>query len=527
MKEKYLTAFKYILLSVTFMLMISVLQAQPELIISGRTYTNTDDTWLGVNIPRSSPTMLIFRNNSITSENRFGYMLQAGDENQASSNNNLDGAIITGNRLTWNGSDMEVIPHGIFTGHNSNVLIKYNYLSQVPMGIIRKSTTNMDNDRGGVAYNIVKGGAVGVVIKGMSGVNIFNNTFYSDRTREQTWRPLVHIYTNTDDGLYSVSHNTRIYNNIFYTKYGTPVITIADQESFNGFECDYNIYWSEAGPPRFVVNESEISFEQWQAMGYDTHSRVMNPGFRDFVNFVPESRLDYGTDLGDEWSDGLSPDATWGASDPATALQSGKWQVGAVVLPGENPGDQSEPIHVQSVISDSTPPVIRMTYNTALANIIPPVSAFRVYVNSQLAVIHEISILGKEVLITLSTSVHHGDEITIVYIKPSENPIQTESGIQAATLNTHPVINNILSESNKIKIFPNPAKTFFNIANIGSDNLPQVIRIFDISGKLRFEKILDTEFLYKVPVNLRPGIYILSVQLGSEVDHRQKLVIIE
>jgi hypothetical protein len=90
--------------------------------------------------------------------------------------------VITGNKLIWTGSDMKVIPHGIFTGHNRNVIIKYNYLDDVPMGIIRKSSNNMSNTAGGVAYNIVKGGVVGMVVKGMSNVNIFNNTFYNDRT---------------------------------------------------------------------------------------------------------------------------------------------------------------------------------------------------------------------------------------------------------------------------------------------------------------------------------------------------------
>lgn len=398
-------------------------KSQIELEISGRSYTNSSDTWIGVNIPRSQSTRLIFRNNTITSSNRFGYLLQAGDEAPAATNNNLDGAIITGNKLNWSGSDMEVIPHGIFAGHNRNVIIKYNYLNHVPMGIIRKSGNNMSDTGGGVAYNIVRGGAVGMVVKGMSNVNIFNNTFYNDRTTAQTWRPLVHVYTNTDADRYSVAHGTKIYNNIFYTKFQTPVITINDQESLTGLECDYNVYWCETGSPVFIIDGVRLTFEQWQARGYDAHSVVMNPNFRDFVNFVPYTRIDRGRDLGAEWAEGLDITARWGTTDPVTTMQNGLWQVGAV-LHGTGGGSGG----------------------------------------------------GQQGSATIS-------------------------------------------------IYPNPATTYFDIAISGTPELPQVIKIYDMAGKLRFEKRYDAEFIYSIPINLNPGVYILHIDIGSDIKHVQKLVV--
>jgi len=258
-------------------------------------------------------------------------LLQAGDEVTATNNNNLDGATITGNKFTWTGTDMQSIAHGLFTGHNINVSIKYNYLDHVPMGIIRKSTNNMVNTSGGVAYNIVKSPNTGIVVKGMSGVNIYNNTLYQDRTTSETGRGLIDIYTNQDISPVSVSHNTKIYNNIFYTKYGTACINVMDQESLTGLQSDYNIYYCETGTPRFKVAGSVKTFAEWQAMGYDTHSRVINPNFKDFVSFVPAARLDYGTNLGSSWAQGLSVNAKWGTTDPATATQNGTWQVGAII----------------------------------------------------------------------------------------------------------------------------------------------------------------------------------------------------
>jgi hypothetical protein len=334
--------------SLFFLVIAMTVRGQTELVMSGKTYTNSEDTWLGVNIPRDQAIKLIFKNNSISSINRYGYLLQAGDEGARPTNNMLDGSVITGNKFSWTGSDMTVIPHGLFTGHQRNITAKYNYLKDVPMGIIRKSTNNMSNTSGGVAYNIVKNGAVAMVVKGMSNVNIYNNTFYQERTTSQTWRPLVHIYTNTDNGNYSVAHGTKIYNNIFYTKYQTFAITVDDKESLQGLESDYNVFWCENGSPRFSVAGSSKTFEQWQAMGYDQHSLVMNPKFKDLINFVPEQRLDFGKDLGSDWKDGLAVNAMWGTTDPAVASQNGKWQVGAVVYAQEtavaDPVPQPDPI---------------------------------------------------------------------------------------------------------------------------------------------------------------------------------------
>ncbi len=409
------------ILSIFLLLTVGALNGQTELIISDKTYTNSQDTWEGVNIPREVPTNLIFKNNTISSSNRFGYMLQAGDESSGSKNNNLDGAKITGNKFTWSGTDTEVIPHGIFTGHNKDVLIKYNYLNDVPMGIVRKSGNNMSNTGGGVAYNIVKGGAVAMVVKGMSNVNIYNNTFYNDRTSSETWRPLLYVYSNTDGDNNSFSHGTKIFNNIFYTKHATYAITIDEAESLTGLQCDYNLYWSEAGPPLFFVEGSVKTFLEWQAMGFDAHSVVMNPKFRDLNNFVPETRLDYGTDLGQQWSLGLASSARWGNGDPATAVQNGKWQVGAVVK-------------TENDSQDSAPGII---------------------------------------------------------------------------------------------IYPNPAKNFINISGLKTEISQRILKIYDISGKLQLKKNLSNEFLQNVPIDLKPGVYILQLEVGSTIEHIQKLIVIE
>ncbi len=324
------------MISICLAMNFPLLPGQINLTIEGTVVNNSvTGSWSGVNIQRNVPTSFIYRNNSITSVNGSGYMLQAGDEGESDTNNNLDGEVISGNKFIWNGSNMNSITHGIFTGHNKNALIKYNYLDRVPMGIIRKSTNGMTNNSGGVAYNIVKNPvATGGVVKGMNNVNYFNNTFYSNISG--TWRGLIDIYSNTDVTPSPASTGTKIKNNIFYTVNQIYNIAILDEACLPGFESDYNVFYCESGTPVFNYLGSSKTFAQWQALGFDKHSRVKNPEFINTVDLAPAIRLDYGTDLGTTWETGLSISAAWApGTAPGTTNQNGNWQVGAKIYGSE------------------------------------------------------------------------------------------------------------------------------------------------------------------------------------------------
>lgn len=326
---------KHTLTIILFLIFTSAALSQTVLVIEGQEIIDTETAVSnGYNIPRNQVTALTFRNNSLTSVNSAGYILQAGDETPGLNNNHLDGAVITGNRFTWNGTDENSWTHALFTGYNINVIIKYNYLLSTPNGIQRKSN-GMTDVSGVVAYNIIKNPRVGIVVKGMNGVRIYNNTLYTDRTTAQTSRGLIDVHTNTDNGLNAPSTGVKVFNNIFYTKNSTLSINVMDPESLTGFQSDYNVFYCESGSPRFSAGGVIKTFEEWQALGYDLHSVVINPGFNNFTDFVPAMRLDYGTDLGAELSEGLATDAVWGTVNPKTARQNGKWQAGARVFAAE------------------------------------------------------------------------------------------------------------------------------------------------------------------------------------------------
>jgi len=306
--------------------------SQQVLILKEQEYVDTETgSSQGINIPRGQRTLLQFLNNTVASVNSFGYLLQAGDENPLETNNNLDGAIISGNKFTWNGSDVTSMTHALFTGYNIDVVIKYNYLLNTPSGIQRKSN-GMTDVNGLIAYNILKNPKLGVAIKGINGIRIYNNTFYSDKTSDQTSRGLIDIYNNTDNDLNTPSKGTKVYNNIFYTRNRVFTIDIHDLECLEGFESDYNVFWCEVGEPIFQVAGLNKTFAMWQAMGYDQHSVVINPNFIDLDGFVPATRLDYGKDLGPALLTGLATNATWNRTAISTADQNGLWQVGARIF---------------------------------------------------------------------------------------------------------------------------------------------------------------------------------------------------
>lgn len=305
---------------------------QINLVREGIAINNTQTgSWYGDIISRTAKTNLVYQNNLISSVNTEGYMILAGDEGPGSTNNNLDNAKFVGNKLSWNGvNSSSVITHGLFTGYNKNLVVKYNFLENVPYGIIFKSGTdegtNMTFTSGGCSYNICKNGKFAVRLKGMNGLKIYNNTFYSG---DNAGWYLVLITSNADRTLPAPSLGTEIFNNIFYSTSRIPMISV-EEASLSNFTCDYNVYWCTSGEPTFLVGGKTVSWAQWQAKGFDLHSKIIDPQFINTTDFVPSNRLDFGKDLGSDWQTGLSTNAKWQAGvSPATTNQNGKWQVGA------------------------------------------------------------------------------------------------------------------------------------------------------------------------------------------------------
>lgn len=289
-------------------------------------------------VPRTSPKLLTVRNSLFSSDKSNGIVLHAGDDCYVASNyNNLDGAKIIGNKFVWKAQPpYGGLLHGAVMGYNINYTTMHNYADGIPYAFIYKGGNRipMTWTSGSHSYNIHRNVKVGTVVKGMSGVKIYNNTYYN--TRYNNWHHIGILENNGSDQTqpFAPAKNTIIKNNIFYQKSNSKAIKLY-KGATEGLIIDYNIYYCEDcvnHEPRFEIEGKSVSWSEWQALGYDTHSIIMDPLFIDTINMVPEKRLDFGVDLGDEFNTGLAVTAKWVVGEyPDTAKQNGKWQVGAVI----------------------------------------------------------------------------------------------------------------------------------------------------------------------------------------------------
>jgi len=163
------------------------------------------------------------------------------------------------------------------------------------------------------------------------------------------------------------------------------------------------------------------------------------------------------------------------------------------------------PVYVSSVVENTAPSVIEITYNLALANIVPAVSAFTVQVNSTTRSISTVSVSGTKVLLSLAIPVAYGNTVTVAYTKPSTNPLQTAAGGQAATISAQSVINRI-SQPVTPPAVVTPPPTTPNSPPVPVVNFPERTYsgfIGDISAKGSYDPDMDKlSFSWKTPDNI-------------------------
>lgn len=151
------------------------------------------------------------------------------------------------------------------------------------------------------------------------------------------------------------------------------------------------------------------------------------------INFMKLAQgsdlIDAGTDVGLPFS-GSAPDLGWSESSSTSAIPA-------------------IPVYVSSVIQNTTPSRLELTYNLSLANIVPGVSAFAIKVNNVTRSVNTVAISGSKVLLTLASPVIYGDVVTVAYTKPASNPLQTASGGVAASITAQNVTNNVAAINNQ------------------------------------------------------------------------------
>jgi uncharacterized repeat protein (TIGR02059 family) len=193
------------------------------------------------------------------------------------------------------------------------------------------------------------------------------------------------------------------------------------------------------------------------------------------------------------------------------------------------------PVYVSSVIENTTPSRLEITYSLFLANIAPAGTAFTVLVNSNLRAVSSVAISGSKVILTLASPVSHGELVTVAYNKPAINPIQTVAGGQASSLVAQTVTNNVgiitvdtlpKNGNQSFKVFPNPAREFVTIQLDNSSSTPDYIQFVDMAGRIvERDKITPENHEISLPIDLKNGVYIIELVSGKIAVYTQKLIV--
>jgi uncharacterized repeat protein (TIGR02059 family) len=199
------------------------------------------------------------------------------------------------------------------------------------------------------------------------------------------------------------------------------------------------------------------------------------------------------------------------------------------------------PGYVSSVVNNSTPSLLEMTYSLTLANIVPAVSAFQVLVNTVAVTVSKVAISGAKVQLTLSNAIKFGDIVAVSYTKPATAPLQTSTGGFASSISSQSVTNNLINPAKDgtsitiaMTITPNHIHKVFNMSLVYTGSLatqaasitPEIIRITDLSGNLLLEKVIVTGTTnIRIPVNLDSGVYNVVLSGGGYQMAAQKIMV--
>ena len=198
------------------------------------------------------------------------------------------------------------------------------------------------------------------------------------------------------------------------------------------------------------------------------------------------------------------------------------------------------PVFTSATVENTSPSVLVMNYNLSLASTVPAVSTFGVTVNSSSRAVKSIAVSGTKVMLTLASPVIKGDVVKVAYTKPAANPLQTSAGGLAANLSAQLAVNKVVDAPKSpatttahLTIYPNPVHEIINLrlkydgtSSGQNENSQQTIRIFDTSGRLYFEKLVNAIATdIQIPVNFKSGIYIVQIFSGTLMIASQKIIV--
>jgi uncharacterized repeat protein (TIGR02059 family) len=190
---------------------------------------------------------------------------------------------------------------------------------------------------------------------------------------------------------------------------------------------------------------------------------------------------------------------------------------GVVLIVDPNPSAPSaSPAYVSSTIENATPSLLEMTYNMTLASVVPAASSFSVLVNSAARSVSAVVISGTKVQLALSTRILPGDVVTVSYIKPANNPLETNSGGIASSITAQPVNNNCINVAPTAVItspainssFTSPANISITANAIDNDGSVSLVEFYNGNTKLGSSSASPYSFTWN---NVTAGNYSLTI----------------
>lgn len=410
-----------------------------------------------------------------------------------------DGLEISGNKL-FNGPDVEASsgsPILFYVKQDSfykirNALVKNNHVDNWapvriegeiisgPVGIVNNIFNTGDLDA--FPFYINSGVDAG------ADVRIYNNVLITNAPD----RPGLYLRGGSKTG-----SSLDVKNNIIGSTVKADIWYIRLDGIYSGkIAIDYNLFWNSSKNLPFYLKNS---FAEWQQQGYDNHSLINNnPLFRNLSGSF-KNDLDFSLQNG-------SPAVDAGTNVGLTSDYAGNPiydppDIGAFEYVADPPPPL--PVYRSSAVENMAPTVITMTYSLDLANIVPTVSAFTVIVNSSVRNVNSVSVSGKQVVLTLASSIAHGDAVTVAYTKPSSNPIQTPAGGQAASFSARAVKNNVAA-------IPAPVLVSASVENITPSQI-------ELNFSLSLADIIPAASAFNVQINSAPVIVSSVSVTGMKV----------
>jgi uncharacterized repeat protein (TIGR02059 family) len=350
----------------------------------------------------------------------------------------------------------------------------------------------------------------------MEDIFIYNNVILGDKVTNTT---ALKLYP---DG--SVT-NFNVKNNIICNNSNGTWLNVANSGTINGLHVDNNILYNNTNnnDPVFVGN----SVSNYEFL----NNQKVDPLFVSSTNFhlqATSPAIGKGLTLA-----GLTTDYEGKTLNIPPSI--GAYESGSTAKTPDIP------IYQNSVVENTTPSLVEMTYNLTLANIVPATTAFKVLINSVASTVKAVAVSGTKVQLTLASGIRYGDVVTVSYTIPSSNPLQTVAGGKASSISNQSIVNNLINPAKDgvpgvitLTITPNHIHGIINVflqysstfSSLNPAMSPQIIRVSDLSGKLFIEKLLVTGISnIRIPIHLETGIYNVLILSGGLQMASQKIVV--